>query len=183
MADLIQTPQFGFNNRKVANNVAGPNNAQKPNQPYILDLVTLERLYFQNIPNDHKYNPDASWAVIASPGRNTPIYLYDGSEDVLSFTLSWYCEESDRQDVLTKVKWLESLTKNDGYDNKPHPVQCVWGQMYRDAKWIVFSAGPINWGLHDRQFGMLPKLATQELVLKRIAEVNRTRADVLNIYT
>jgi hypothetical protein len=183
MADPIQSPVYGFSNRQVAtDNTGGTGTQVKENQPYIVDLITLERLYFQNIPNTIKYSPESNWMAVASSGRNNPIYHYTGSEDILAFTLSWYSDELSKQDVIKKIKWLESLSKNDGYDNKPHPVQCVWGSMFRDAKWIVSSAGPVEMGLFDRTSGMFPKIATQELILKRITDTNRTREQILSIY-
>lgn len=181
MADLIQTPTYGFNNKSVIPPPSGPNTLSKPGQPYILDLVTRERLFLQNIPDSLKYAPESQFVAIASPGRNNPLYHFTGSEDVLSFTISWYAEEAAKDDVLRKAKWLESLSKNNGYDEKPHIVQFVFGNMFRDAKWLVTSAGPISFGLFDRTAGMLPKLATQDMILKRTTETNRTRAEILSI--
>jgi len=183
MADIIQTPIYGFQNRTVANNNTGGIGTRiKPNQPYILDLVTLERLFFQNIPTDLKYSPESNWVAVAMPGRNNAVYQFTGGEDILAFTLSWYSDETGKTDVIRKVKWLESLTRNDGYDNKPHPVQCIWGNLFRDAKWVLTSAGPINFSNFDREVGMWPKLATQEIILKRITDQNRSRDQILNIY-
>lgn len=185
MADSIQTPVYGFKNKTVQDNYTGnPNTPNKVGQPYILDLITLERLVFQNIPMEGlKYSPDANWMAVASAGRNNPLYQYMGGEDVLAFTISWYAEEIAKQDVLRKTKWLEALSKNNGYDEKPHMVQFVMGDMYRDAKWVVTSAGPIEFSLFDRTAGMMPRMASQELTLKRITDSNRTRTEILSIYS
>lgn len=183
MANQVNNPTYGFSSKTVATSINGISSSQKPNQPYILDLVTRERLFFQTIPTEHKYHPDSNWAVINSPGRNNPLYHFTGGEDTLSFTMSWYADVSTRDDVLKAVKWLESLGKNNGYDEKPHSLQCIWGDLYRDAKWIMFSSGPIDFSMFDREFGMLPRLAKQEIVLKRITTINRTRTDILSITT
>lgn len=174
---------YGYQGKGVSQNPAGTvNQTIKPNQPYILDLVTRERLIFQNVPTELTYDPDSRWLAVASPGRNNPIYHYLGSEDTLSFTLSWYSDDTNKQDVLTKIKWLESLGKNNGYDEKPHLLQCVWGDMFRDAKWIMFKSGPARMSLFDRTAGMMPKLATQDITLKRVVELNRSRTNILDIY-
>lgn len=183
MANQVDSPTYGFTNKTVANNVTGVPSIQKTNQPYILDLITRERLFFQNIPTDLKYNPESNWGPVASPGRNNPLYQYTGGEDTLTFTLSWYADVATKDDVIKSIKWLEALGKNNGYDEKPHPLQCVWGMLYRDAKWIMHSAGPINLSLFDRAVGMLPKMASQEIILKRITTINRTRTDILSITT
>lgn len=182
MPDIIQTPTYGFKNKTISPGVSGGiNTTTKPNQPYLLDLVTLERLFFQNIPTVLKYTPESQFVAIPSAGRNNPLYHYVGSEDSLAFTITWYAEESAKDDVLRKAKWLESLSKNDGYDKKPHLVQLIFGNVFKDAKWLVTSAGPIDFSLFDRTAGMLPKLATQEITLKRTTETNRSRVEILSI--
>lgn len=183
MANQVNNPTYGFTNKTIATNVNGIPSSQKKNQPYILDLVTRERLFFQNIPSSTNYHPESNWAPVVSPGRNNPLYQYTGGEDTLSFTLTWYSNIQTKDDVIKAVKWLESLGKNNGYDEKPHLLQCVFGMLYRDAKWIMHSAGPIDLSNFDREVGMLPKLARQDIVLKRVTETNRTRTDILSITT
>lgn len=150
-----------------------PIGSAKINQPYIVDLVTLDSLGFQNVPRDLVYEPNSSFVALESPGRNNPLYHYTGSEDTLQFTLSWYSDHASRADVITNCKWLEALSKNDGYDNKPHPVRLVWGELFTQSKWLVTSA-KYTLTLFDRPIGMLPKLASQELILKRITDDNLT---------
>lgn len=180
-------PDFSFqgsrnNNSIDANNVFLGETDQyfKINQPYILDMVTLERLFFQTIPPNLDMNPESKWATLEAPGRNNPLYAYGGSEDTLKFSITWYANSASRQDVLLKCKWLESLTKNNGYDEKPHRVKFIMGQLFQDANWIIETA-PYKLGQFNREIGMLPCFATQELTLKRITVNNRTRAEILKI--
>jgi hypothetical protein len=156
--------------------------SQKQFQPFLVDLVTLEKLFFQGIPNELDYQPESGWVAIASPGRNTPFYHYSGAEDTLVLNLSFFSDFISRDDVLKKCKWLEALSKNDGYDAKPHAVSLYWGQMFRDAKWIVYSA-PAKFMNFNRQMGMLPQCAVVELTLKRISETNRSRSNMLKLDT
>lgn len=154
---------------------------QKKNQPCIIDLVTLDKLYFQTIPLELAYNPESNFVVVAPPGRNNPLYQYTGGEDTLNFSLSWYSDNENNQDVLMKCKWLESLGKNDGYDNKPHPVQLIFGDLFRGAKWILTVQ--TKWTLFNRDVGMMPRLATTEITLRRITETNRKRSQILILDT
>jgi len=155
---------------------------QKKNQPFIMDMVTLEKLFLQTIPSELDYNPESGWAVVASPGRNNPLYQYTGSEDTLTFSVTWYSDVENREDVMKKIKWLEALGKNNGYEEKPHQVAFVFGQLFKGTRWILFSAPP-KMSLFNRELGMLPQLAMTEITLKRVTDVNRLRNDILKTDT
>lgn len=158
--------------------ISGYNKSQKENQPFIIDLVTLEKLYFQNIPPALDYNPESNFESIASPGRNTPIYQYSGAEDTLDFVLTWYADDESRLDVLLKCKWLEALGKNNGFDEPPHLVKLCFGELFSDAKWIVAKAS-YKLGRFQRPHRMYPAYAEQQITLKRVEEGNRTRNSIL----
>jgi len=64
---------------------------------------------------------------IASFGSNNPIYQYTGSEDTLSFVIDWFSSENHREDVIFNCRWIEALTKSDGYNEPPHRVKIIWG--------------------------------------------------------
>lgn len=175
-------PIYGFGDRQQKQQNFNPGDNGKPGQPYFVDLVTLEKLFLQTIPLEMEYDPQANFVAIASAGRNLAIYHYTGGEDKLEFTITWYGNDATRQTVIAKAKWLESLTRNDGYDNKPHNVQFIFGDLFRDAQWIVKHAG-YRLSQWNRQFGMMPQLAVQTIVLMRAGELNRSRADILSIYS
>lgn len=155
---------------------------KKPNQPYLLDLTTLERVYFQTIPGDILVDSDTNWEAIIAPGRNNARYHYTGGEELIYFTISWYADHPSYQDVILKCKWIEALTKNDGYDNPPPTVQFVFGVLFRDSQWVVKRA-PYRLSNFDREQGMLPKVATQDLVLARTSTLNRPRKHIKQITT
>lgn len=169
-------------NRLITDEFFEDPSSHKLHQPFLLDLVTLEKIFFQNIPGEIDYDPQSNWNVVASPGRNTPLYQYTGAEDTISMTLSWYSDVESRQDVLKKCKMMEALSKNNGYDEKPHLVALMFGDLFRGARFIVEKA-PYKLSMFSRPHGMLPQLATTELTLKRVNENNRSRADILKLDT
>lgn len=148
------------------------NGDEKENQPYILDLVTLQRLFIQGLPIDGvRIKPESSWATISSPGRNIPLYQYTGGEDIISFTISWYATKENKQDVLAKCKWLHALSRNNNYDEPPHHIKFCFGEMFRESKYIVYSAEYKIFNF-DRPSGMYPCYATQDIELRKISETN-----------
>ena len=160
-----------------------PNNPEaRVAQPYFVDMVNCETLYLQTIPIELTYEPECQWAAIAAPGRNNPNYQFLGAEDTLSLSITWYANEESREDVLRKCKWLESMSKNNGYDEKPHRVKFMFGNLFNDSEWIITSA-KYNLRLFSRPYGMLPALALQEIVLKRIMTTNRTTNQIRKIDT
>lgn len=152
--------------------------SKQPNQPYIIDLDNLEKLMFQNIPDEISVDPESTFVALETPGRNVPNYHFTGSETTIKFSLSYYCDHPTRQDVITKCRWLEALTMNDGYIGRVHHVAFGWGDLYTGQKFIV-TAAPYKLNLFDREYNMLPRYAKQEVTLKRISEKQLTRKDLL----
>lgn len=172
-----------------------PTNADKVDKKntgiFILDLITNEKLELQFIPHELDYDPDSKFEPIASMGRNNPLYHYTGSEDTLTFEIDWHSnsDPTSRTDVITKCKWIEALTKNDGFNGPPHPIKLIWGGgqvgldptlLFRDANWLITKA-PYKLKNFHRKYSMLPVQAIQSLTLKKITETNLTRANIMSI--
>lgn len=156
--------------------------SKKPFQPCIVDLVTLQKLWFQTIPPIIKNNTESTWVALASPGRNLPFFQFGGAEKTLTFNLTWYSNHASHADVIAKCKWLESLSLADAYTEEPHPCKLIFGELYKDSKWIVKSA-PYEISLYDRVQAMFPRLASQEVTLARISDSNPTRENILKYST
>lgn len=185
----VDPPRRRFNTKEASFDVKSETQNDEPgkdpgkkNQPFILDMVTCEKLFLQTIPLELGMNPETGWNVVMAAGRNTPLYQYTGAEDSLSFTLTWYADEENKQDALRKVKWIEALGKNNGYDEKPHHVKFVFGKMFQDAEWIVFAM-PYKMSVFDRESGMFPNQIQQEITLKRILTRNRLSNQIRKIDT
>lgn len=151
---------------------------------YIHDLVTQASLEVQFVPIEVQIETNSNFVAIQPPGRNNPIYHYTGSEDKVSFTLDWLAIQESREDVIAKVKWVEALAKNDGYENPPHPVLLIWGDGRifgvddSDNTWLC-TAISTRLSLFDRQFTMTPRQAYQDVTFSRITPLNRRRINQL----
>lgn len=145
----------------------------KKNQPFIMDLSTMEYLVFQGLPSEISVDAEPGWYAVASAGRNLPTYQYTGNESIITFTISWYSDEESREDVIRKCKWLESLTMNTGYDKPPPELLFAFGELFSKGKFIMKKA-PYKIGLFNREMGMYPQLASQEITLARIWDSNPT---------
>lgn len=148
------------------------NSTQKQNQPYILDLIDLKRVYLQGLPLEIQVSEETTFATINTHGRNTPFYQPSHGEDTIRFNISWFADIEEQSDVLAKCKWISSLSKIDGYNKSGlHPIALSFGKLFKGSKWIVKSA-TYSLRLYNRELGMMPRLATQELVLARISDTN-----------
>lgn len=146
------------------------------------------------VPKQLDYNPESNFVGIATMGRNNPHYHYTGSEDTLEFTIDWFSRLLNRQDVIFNCRWLESMSKADGYKAGPHKIQLVWGAdniLFGDSKWLVMSAKYTLSNFVDSyrdpttgvitKVGMLPQQALQTVVLKRVTTTNRSMAEIVGI--
>lgn len=131
----------------------------------------IEKLRIQCVPLEINVNSESNWAIVPSIGRNNPFYHYTGGEDILQFTLDWYSVDNKQQDVIDKCRIIESWSKADGYVNSPPTIVLVYGDLYVREKWIITSA-PYRLSLFNKELGMMPRQAYQELTLKRITDHN-----------
>lgn len=176
----------------------------------IVDVDSSPYTYVQLpfVPREVQYNPQSNFVGIASFGRNNPYYQFTGSEDTVTFEIDWFAQENHREDVLFKCRWLEALTKGDGYKSRPHRCMIIWGADSQElslsdqdnwgktdkffgikSKWLLVSAPysltEFNRGYMDNTTGefvntkMLPQQAVQQVTFKRLAETNRTTSDIL----
>jgi hypothetical protein len=131
----------------------------------------VERLKIQTVPLEVNVDAIANWAVIPTIGRNNPFYHYTGGEDILKFQLDWYSNEHSREDVIRNCRRVESLSRANGYFDAPPRVVLIFGSLFKYTTWIVAKA-PYKLSLFDKELGMLPRQAYQELELRKIVDHN-----------
>lgn len=161
----------------------------------------FETLVLHSVPKQLKYDAASNFVGIASIGRNNPHYNYAGSEDTLSFSIDWYCKGLDRAEVLRNCRWVEALSKSNGYTQRPPIVKIKWGDddyLFGDDEWIVVSASYelshfASFGVSTNpktfrreqdnvySIGGLPQQAYQNIVLKRVSDTNRTWEKIKHI--
>lgn len=143
------------------------------------------------VPRELNYQMGSSFVGIASFGRNNPFYQFTGSEDTLTFTIDWFSDRNDREDVIFNCRWLEALTKADGYIERPHRVKIVWGKdnkLWEDSTWLLveapyrlsnFVSGYRGSNGEKISTSMLPQQAMQTVTFKRISNNNRTAKQII----
>jgi hypothetical protein len=135
---------------------------------------SFDRITLPTVPLEVTYDPKPNWAVIASIARNSPFYHYTGSEDTLSFRIDWYSNMENRKDVIFYCRWLAARSKANGYYEDPHRVIIVWGEedlLFSKDLWIVTNA-TYRLSQFQKQAGMLPNQAYQEVELKKVIPTN-----------
>lgn len=168
----------------------------------------------QNKPSEVHIDSNTSWSTVKSIGRNNPYQIYNGSEETVSFEVSWFCNSpTSRMDVITKCRLLETWSKSDGYNASPPTLDILWGNsegdhLFKGYSFILTSASyrlsnfqnvTRNYSYSPNTFarnlqgegldespqkgyidlGLLPNVAVQTLVFKRVASHNLTHEDMM----
>ena len=132
---------------------------------YITALRTLEKLEVQFVPPQIAFTRTPKYAGIAVVGRNNPLNHYTGGTTSLNFELDFHAEQTNREDVIRKCKWLEALGNNDGFDHPPEQVRLTFGGMFKNNEvWIVTSIN-IVYSRFDKVYNYLPVQAYATLTL------------------
>lgn len=148
------------------------------------DLTFRDRIMLPTVPLEMEFDPSPNWNTVASIGRNAPFYNYSGAEDTLSFKIDWYSKEDHKEDVIYACKWVEALTKSNGYKSSPHRIMIIWGgddRLFFNDTWIVQKA-TYTMSQFQKHRSMLPQQAYQEIVLKKVIANNSERDDVFNTF-
>lgn len=147
----------------------------------------------QGMPSELEVDPESTWATVKSNGRNNPLYFYSGSEDTISFDISWYSNEIDRKDVITKCRLLESWSKANGYKSAPPELWIQWGSsdLFQDESFILWSAPYVLSNFQNSyldpetkeqvDLGFIPCAATQKLTFKKVTSRNYTYEDIQRV--
>lgn len=156
-----------------------------------------EQVELQWVPDTLTYKGESKFAALVSVGRNNPFYHYGGSEDTLEFTIDWtFNDDKTRMKAVEKARWVEALSKSDGYSKPPPRVILVWGasNLFTDNIFIVESAFyemknwvDIGYNIRDnkiqpQRFGLLPQTIHQEIILKRVTSYNLKREDITRVW-
>lgn len=175
---------------------------KKKIQIYNISSNPITYLDLQTYPEKVSFQGESSWAVINSMGRNTPMYHFTGAETIIQMNVSWFCDDpANPADVITKCKLLEAWSKGNGYISAPPILKLNWGdsELFKDELFILTAATYelSNWRGSVKQYdkgskqlvlpkgyvdtNLLPAMATQELVFRRVSAHNLTHNDIISI--
>lgn len=172
-----------------------PQNGIEANKIIIYNLTSkpYEFIVIQNRPNKLEFRGETTWATIKSMGRNTPMYHYTGSEDVIQFNISWYCDDPDHRDeVINKCRFLEAWSKSNGYEAAPPVLMIEWGNSgIFDGHFYILTSATYSLDNFNNYYQdgnrmakdgrLLPSTATQELIFKRVSSTNLSWNDILPV--
>lgn len=107
-------------------------------QLYFIALNALnERMEIQYVPDELNVTRQPDIEEIKIIGRNNPKHHYSGGTTKLQLKLDFCAQTENREDVIKKCRWLESLCYNDGYTVPPSKVKLVFGKLFRKEVWVV----------------------------------------------
>lgn len=184
--DFISIIDYDYKPTTDKTNTTQSNSENKPK----LSNRRYKEMRIPFIPRELQFSPESNFVGISSFGRNNPFYQYTGGEDTLTFEIDWLSDEASREDVITKCRWIEALTKGDGYEDVPHRIILMWGaenKLFKDDKWIVtaapykvfdFSRGFVKDGTFTNNH-LLPTRASQLITLKKVTDDNRRSSDII----
>jgi len=144
---------------------------------YFVGVTSLEKLEIQFVPANIRTTRQGDVQAVEIVGKNNPNYQYTSGETLVRMDLSFHAEDQNREDVITKCRWLEALVYNEGLEDPPERVKLVWGDLYRDE---VFTVKSVDYKLSqfNREAGALPCQATVNIVLALDPVENRRRSDL-----
>lgn len=170
-------------------------------QIYNISSDPITYLDLQTYPEKVSFQGESTWAVINSMGRNTPMYHFTGAESIIQLNISWYCDDpANPADVIAKCKLLEAWSKGNGYISAPPILKLNWGdsELFKDELFILTAATYelSNWRGSVKQYdrktkelvlpkgyvdtNLLPAMATQELIFRRVSATNLTHGDIIS---
>lgn len=203
---LSSRGEEGFNNRAQIGSYTHEPAGSKTQRQFARDYVSIIDIDYKTerdeevrrysyirlpfVPTNLSYNPKSEFVGIASFGRNNPYYHYSGSEDILKFTIDWFSATNSRTDVIFYCRWLEALSKANGYEDVPHRIKLSWGidnVLFDNMVWIVESAPYEMSNFIDgyekdgtvTKVGLLPQQAYQTVTLKKITDHNLNTAEII----
>jgi hypothetical protein len=133
-------------------------------------------------PSEVRIGSKSNFTPIKVVGSNNFPLHYGGSEDEISFKVEWYGYKE--KPVLKKCRWVEMLTKADGFRNPPPTVTLMWGSKstFLDMDFIVTKADYKISNFFMRRNGYknysLPIRAVQNITLKQVSETQTTHQDI-----
>lgn len=180
-----------------------PKQAKPKNSIVIVDLDDNQGGYraiqLGFVPKELKIELDNQLSSMGGIGRSHPLYQFTGSEESLEFEIDWYSTDVNRKDVISKCRWLSSISRNDfsargKMISSPHRIKLIWGSdnfLFKDYIWVIekahydlsqFANATIDGQGKVRNSSLLPIQAYQKITLKRLTKLNIGHYKIDNNY-
>ncbi len=144
---------------------------------YFVALSSLERLEMQFVPEKLSINRQPSVQQVEIVGANLPKLQHQGGERTLSFELDFYAQDANREDVIKKCLWMESLTYRDGSDKPAEKVRMIAGRLFNKDIWMVKTV-QYDLKMFNKKFGYLPSQAYIQVTLVQDGDLEPKARDV-----
>lgn len=144
---------------------------------YIVEVETLEQIECQYMPNELTRNNTAEINKIKTVARNNPFPGYSGVETDMMFSLDFYSEQEDREDLMSRVKWLEGLTYGQAFNARPVKIRIVWGRFLNKFTFCVNNVN-VKFAQMNKYHDGLPLMAMVDLNLSLDMDENIVRSDI-----
>ncbi len=144
---------------------------------YFIALRSLERLEIQFVPEKLEINRKPNVQQVEIVGLNLPKLQHQGGGRNITLELDFHAEDQNREDVIRKCLWLESLTYRDGPDKPAERVRLIFGRLFNRDIWMVESVKYELKNFH-RQFDYLPTQAYATVTLVQDGELEPRAGDI-----
>lgn len=144
---------------------------------YLTAINSLEKLEIQYVPKEIVLDRNANIADIVIVGRNNPIHQYTSGDTTLTLELDFHAEEESREDVIRKVRLLQSWMHNDGYSKPAEIVRLTWGKLFKANEVWVIKRAPAKFSNFNPSKEWLPQQAYVSLTLALDTSENLKKRD------
>lgn len=129
------------------------------------------------MPNELQRGNTGETNKIKTVARNNPFIGQSGVETDITFSLDFYSEQEDREDLMSRVKWLEGLTYSEAFNARPVRVRIVWGKFLNKFTYSVNSVN-VRFSQMNQYHDGLPLMAMVDLNLSIDHDENIVRSDI-----
>lgn len=146
-------------------------------QLYLTALKSLEKVELQYLPKEIVLDRTANVADIVIVGRNNPVHQYTSGNTEMVLELDFHSVEANREDVIRKVRMIQSWASNDGSSVPAEIIRLTFGKLFKPNEVWVIKKAPAKLSMFAVTKGMLPQQAYMSLHLALDTTENLKRRD------
>ena len=153
------------------------------NKLYLVNVdKPTERVYIQFFPRELPFERTIKSNDIDIIGRNNPLEHYTGGATTFRLELDFYAEEDNLQDVMRRIKLIESWTYNEGYSAGRNEIKVVCGYLFKAQEVWLNKKCSYRLTQFQKNQNALPQQAYMDLTLSLSTKGNTKASDIKNIW-